>query len=777
MNVIILVLSLAFLGCFIWYLATITERHRLWAAISLIVLAVAVCSISLFVFDKSKKRPGDWPVNIKPGLDLSGGTQFTLQLAGSPTASALDQAVEVIRKRIDSGGISEPIIQPSGDSRILVQVPGINESNKLEYRQKLERVAKLEFRMVHPESESILAQAKDGKGELPFEYEVLLQNDRQKDGTIIQSSLLVKKRAAMSGKYVKSAWRSIDEFGRPEVIIDFDSEGKTIFGKLTTDNVGQRMAVVLDGLVYSSPGIRQPITTGNCQISGGNMTPQEAEELSSVLENPLETPVSIVDERGVDPSLGAASVKSGFIAAIIGFVLVVVFMVVYYRLAGFISIIALVLNMFILLGLLAQFGFTLTLPGVAALILIIGMAVDANVLIYERIREELSLGKPLRAAIHAGFDKAFSSILDANVTTIIATIILYWQGSGAIQGFAVVLTLGVLVSLFSALVATRAGFNLALNHTNLSKLTMMRFFDKTKIDFMRIRFVTFAISIILIICSVFAWLHKGEKAYGVDFVGGDLLSLSFNEKIADDRVRSAIALSSAVVQYQRDFTAGSEILTIRTNSDQAEIAEANLIKAFPQAGFKRLQLDKVQAVIGDEFKNKSFIALILGMLGIFAFIVIRYEFSFAVGATVALVHDVIIAIGLFIMFGQELSLVTVGAILTIAGYSINDTIIVFDRIRETLRNDNNTPFAEVLNLAINNTLSRTVLTTSVTMLAVLALYFFGGLAIHDFAMMLVIGIIVGSYSSIFIASPIVLLFGNRTRKSVQDSYALSSTNQ
>ncbi|NJK92936.1 MAG: hypothetical protein HC904_14625 [Blastochloris sp.] len=311
MNIAIFILSLAFLGCFIWYLATLTERHRLWAAGALIALALTICGLSLFVVDQSKKRPGDWPVNIKPGLDLSGGTQFTLQLAGNPSPAALDQAVEVIRKRIDGGGTQEPIIQPAGDNRILVQIPGIDESNKTEYRQKLERVAKLEFRMVHPQSEQLLAEAAAGRAELPFDHEVMIQTDRLKDGSLVKSSILVRKRAAMSGRYVKSAWRSIDEFGRPEVLINFDKEGQEIFGKLTSENVGQRMAIVLDGEIYSSPGIRQPILTGNCVISGGNMTAQEAEELASVLENPLDTPVSIVDERGVDPSLGQLRSRAG----------------------------------------------------------------------------------------------------------------------------------------------------------------------------------------------------------------------------------------------------------------------------------------------------------------------------------------------------------------------------------------------------------------------------------------------------------------------------------
>jgi SecD/SecF fusion protein len=773
MNIVILILCLAFLGAFIWYLATVTERHRLWAACTLTLLALGICAISLFVFDKSKKRAGDWPVNIKPGLDLSGGTQFTLQLAGKPSSNALDQAVEVIRKRIDIGGVSEPVIQPTGDNRILVQIPGINESNKGQYRQTLERVAKLEFRMVHPQSEALLADSVTNKTELPFDYEILVQQDRQKDGAIVKSSLLVKKRAAMSGKYVKSAWRSIDEFGRPEVIIDFDSQGKEIFGKLTSENVGQRMAIVLDGAVYSSPGIRQPILTGNCQISGGNMTAQEAEELSSVLENPLETPVSIVDERGVDPTLGAASVRSGFIAAVVGFSLVVLLMLVYYRLAGFFSVVALVLNLFILLGLLAQFGFTLTLPGLAGLILSMGMAVDANVLIYERIREELDLGKPLFAAVNAGFDRAFSSIMDANVTTLIATIILFWQASGAIQGFAVVLTLGVLASLFTALIATRACFDFSLKNANLTKLTMLRMLDKCSLPFIQHRTKALVFSALLLLVSVFAVINKGDKAYGVDFIGGDMLVLSFQEKIQDDQIRRASAVQEVLVQYQRNFSDNTEVLNIRVPFGQGELVEKRLMEAFPQAGFTRLQLDKVQAIIGNEFKQKAIFALVLGIIGIFIYIMIRFETAFAVGAIIAVIHDVVVSIGLFVLMGHELSLVTVGAVLTLAGYSINDTVVVFDRIREGLKHDSRTPLADIMNQSINATLSRTLLTAGTTLLATMALYFFGGSVINDFALILILGIVIGTYSSIFIASPIVLMFGNRARKSLQESASVT----
>lgn len=778
MNLLIFGLSLVFLVFFVWHLATTEDRTRRLTAALQIAALLAVALISLYWSTGEVRQARMFGTNIKPGLDLRGGTQFTIQLAGQPSANALDQAVEVIRKRIDKTGVAEPIIQPAGENRIIVQIPGIDEALKKDYRAQLERVARLEFRMVHPRNAQILQDIARGNPP-PVGYEVLPHRHSDGQGGVTMSEIVVKKRPVFTGKHVRAAARSASQLGQPEVIVYFTAEGSRLFGAATKSIIDEsalegaegRMAIVLDGLVYYSPGFRdnRPIYDDSCVISGG-FTAREAEELASVLENPLETPVTIVDERGVDPSLGKASIDAGFRAGAIGLVLVIAFMIFYYRLAGVFAVAALLTNLVILLGLLAQFGFTLTLPGIAGIILTIGMAVDANVLIFERIREEQERGVEPRLAVAAGFNKAFSSIMDANVTTLIAAAMMFWQGTGAIKGFAVVLCLGILTSLFTALILTRTCFDWTLRGRGAVRpFSMVKLFAGSRMPFMGWRFGALALSAILFVTCLGAWVVKGDRAYGVDFVGGDLLTLGFKERIPDDRVRAALGDPTVTIQYQTSPGGDDQVLVIKTAFDQAEKAQEKIVAAFPEAGFHRLSLDKVQPVIGSEFKEKAAVALLLGMLGIFAYVMVRFEFSFAVGAIVALVHDVVITMGIFTLMGFEFSLPVVGAVLTVAGYSINDTIVVFDRIREMLKTDKKTPLMEVMNVALNATLSRTLLTSGTTLLAVVALFVFGGLVIHDFAFILLVGILVGTYSSIFIAAPIVLMFGDKTRQSVEQA--------
>lgn len=757
----LLLASFALLAFFLWYLIADREGTRRKVGLALILTLTAICLWSLFVPVSDKpKAPDAWPINIKPGIDLRGGNQFTLELSGNPTKAALDQAVEQIRKRVDSGGVSEPLIQPLGDNRVIVQIPGVSAADKDAYRQKLQQVAKLEFKLVHPKNAQLLAAIEAGQATVPFDYEIAELVDHDKKGAEIRERILIRKIASMSGKYVDKAFRSVDNIGRPTVAIEFDKDGREIFAKLTEANVGNRMAVVLDGVVQSAPNINEPITQGNCVISGGNMSDVEAENLASVLENPLENPVSIVDERGVDPSLGKASIADGFRAGMIGSAVVILFMIFYYRLAGVIAVFSLLLNMIILLGLLAQFGFTLTLPGVAGIILTIGVAVDANVLIYERMSEELRSGRPLFVAINAGFSKAFSSIMDANVTTLIAAVIMFWQGSGAIQGFAVTLCLGTISSVFAALIITRNCFDWLLVFKKIEGLTMLHAFKNANFNFMKMRTAAIGLSLLIAAAGIVSWIYRGDAVYGVDFSGGDLLTLKYEKRIPDDHIRDVVG-QEAFVQYQDSITNHENILSIRTPYGRAEEAQEALMKAFPDAGFSSLGADKVQAVIGSEFKQQAFMAILLGMVGIFFYIMLRFETAFAVGAIVALLHDVVIALGIFSLLGRQLSLPVVGAILTVAGYSINDTIVIFDRIREGLREGhgqkNNLP--QLFNACLNATLSRTLLTSGTTLTTVAALFFFGGVAINDFALVLLIGIMAGTYSSIFIACPVVLMMG------------------
>ncbi|CAM8640981.1 bifunctional preprotein translocase subunit SecD/SecF [Candidatus Methylacidiphilaceae bacterium] len=748
-------LSLVFFVLFIGYFLTTETRKRMRLSVFLTLTLTALCLTSLFAKDET----GAWKVKIKPGLDLRGGTQFLLELAGSTGQGTLDQAVEVIRKRVDSVGVAEPVIQPVGQNRIIVQIPGVSEADKASYRRQLERVAKLEFTLVHERSDELVGDGKT-KPQIPIDSQLLMLRDRQPNGTVKEFPIVVKRRTEISGKSVANAFRSVDQLGRAVVIIEFNPEGRKKFGNLTEQNIGRRLAVILDGEVYSAPVIRSAIY-GSCEISGGNMSSVEAEELASVLKNPLENPVSIIDERGVDPSLGASSVQSGFRAGWVSLVAVGLFVLLYYRWLGLVSVFGLALNILILLGLLAQFGFTLTLPGLAGLILTIGIGVDANVLVFERIREELLHHRTALEAVGSGFQRAFSSILDANVTTVIAAAILFWQGSGPVQGFATVLCLGIFSSMFAALIISRTGAEWLAEKGGRGSLHMMRLFENCKINFLGLRGPAFILSGLLLGAGLVTVAIKGEKVLGVDFTGGDLVTFSFQEKVDDGKIRSSLGSMAEVVQYQRSPVGGQEVLSLRTAFGMGEKAGETLAKDFPQAKFQQLQLDKVAGVVGNELKQKALIALILGMIAIFFYTTWRFETSFAIGAIVALLHDVLISLGIFALLGRELSLPMVGAILAVAGYSINDTIVIFDRIREFFRGGVGADRAEVMNLAINQTLSRTLLTSGTTFLAVLVLFLLGGRVINDFSLILLIGIVVGTYSSIFIASPIVLLFGRK----------------
>ncbi len=739
--------GIVFLALFVWYLAATDQRTRLRAGLLLWISAILLFGASVY-------PPKE---NIRLGLDLKGGSSFTVELEGEPSAQALQEAVGVIRKRVDKFGVAEPLIQPSGINRIIVQIPGMETAQKAAARTQLEKVAKLDFRMVHERNEEELQKIAQG-GAVPLGYE-LLDIIETREGKEFREKVLVRKRVELSGNLVSRAFRYVSPTGESGVSLEFKPEGKEQFGKITEANVGRRMAIVLDNEVRSAPVIRQAIYAGSAEISG-SFTPQEAEELASVLENPLETPVKIIEERAVDPSLGNDSIKSSLVAAVVGSLGVVLFMLVYYRFLGVVSVLGLIVNLVILFGLLAQFHFTLTLPGIAGIILTVGMAVDAGVLIYERIREEMALGKPVEAAVSAGFDRAFSSILDANLTTIITAVILFYQGSGAVQGFAVTLTLGILGTLFSALIVTRNMIEWReVLPGGLKKLTMMQLVSNTKIDFIGIKTPCVAISVLMVLVSAVSLVVKGDRAYGVDFTGGEALTLTYSQKQDVPALRAALDQSGVkdyTLQPQKSPDGVSESVYIRTKFGEADKAESVLTEKFPQAGFQRKTLDKVGAVVGEELKSQSLIALTLSLLGILAYVSWRFEFAFAVGALLAVAHDVLITVGAFALFERELSLTVVGAVLAIAGYSINDTIVVFDRIREMLkRGDDKADLKTLMNHALNATLSRTVLTSGTTMISVFALYFLGGPVINDFAFALMVGIGVGTYSSIFVASPIV----------------------
>lgn len=718
---------------------------------------------------------------VKLGLDLQGGTSFlvgvdTTKADASGTNSnvnvdksqVLEQAIEVLRKRVDRFGVAEPILQPSGENRILIQLPGLSEADINAAKETIQKAAFLEFRLVHPESEQLLQQGLGAPG-----YEKLFERRTDaKTGQEYAVPWLVKRGSerGLTGKYVERAMVSRNPLSNtPEILLRFNSEGADKFGEITKAAVGRHLAIVLDGVLYSAPVIREPITGGNASISG-SYDIKEAFNLANVLENPLEAPVKIEDTRAVGPSLGADSIRSGVRSAIIGVILVAAFMLVYYMIAGAVANIALLINLIILLGILCSIGTTLTLPGIAGIVLTAGMAVDANVLIYERLREELAAGKSMRGAISAGYSKAFSTIFDSHVTTLISSIILIILGTGPIKGFGVSLTIGVAASLFTALVVTRLLFDWMLARDMIKTVNMLHLVKNPHLDFMKFAKPAFIISWTIILIGLGWGVKRGHDIMGVDFAGGDSVTMRAAQKVDDVKAREALAKAGlGEVSYQEMAMQSGYGVLVTSGYQTGDKVVQTLQSAFPEAKFERVGIEQVGPTIGAEILRSALKASLLALFGILVYVAMRYEFSFAVAAIVAILHDILMTMGCFFLSGRELNAPIVAAILTIIGFSINDTIVIFDRIREDLKLGVRGTFRELINQALNQTLSRTIITSGTVFLATASLYFFGGGVINDFAFTFLVGIITGTYSSIYIASALVLWWHKGQRPNIGTS--------
>ncbi len=744
-----------------WYFATeITARKR-WLGLVLTILLVAFCIEEVTPL-KSK---------IRLGLDLQGGTSFLLRIVRENpddiiTRELLDKAVEVIRKRVDTFGVSEPDIAPQGDDRILVQIPGLDADELRNTREQLQRVAKLEFTIVQPNSQAIIADVEAGRAIMPPGFVIKNITDVI-EGREITTPLLVSRNAEMSGEYVNKAYAYFDQQGYG-VSLEFNSEGARLFDELATANHREQLAILLDGEVISAPTLNETSYRGRAVITG-RFSEAEARDLASALENPLRYPVVIEETRSVSATLGADSIRSSMLAGLTGLALVILFVVIYYRLVGLIALLGVAVNVILLFGMMAMFNFVLTLPGIAGIILTIGMAVDANVLIYERLREELAAGKSVAAAINGAYEKAFSAIFDANITTLITSVILFLQASGSVKGFAITLTLGIIASMFSALLVTRTAFRWLVEKGGIKKITMLDIIPKRKFDFLGHARGAFMVSMALIVGSVVIFAINGKNNFGIDFRGGDIMAVSYTTPITVAEARQSVNEiglgGSTVIQQEREGT--TELLTFRGPEGSSAPILEQLEADFPDRGVVAQSEDAVGARIGTEFAKSAMWALGLGMLGILIYVTVRFEFAFALGAVVAVLHDVVITLGLFSLIGGELSLVMVGAVLTIAGYSINDTIVVFDRIRESLKSGTAGSVQSLMNTAINETLGRTILTGGTTALSVGALYFFGGAVLKDFAFAILAGIVIGTYSSIFVAAPIVLWWSRLRKKNIR----------
>ena len=731
----------------------------------------------------------DFPnLDIKVDAEQGSFPRITLRLTKDEIdfirKNAVAQSLEIIRNRIDQFGVAEPVIIRQGEDEIVVQLPGVKDPDRA--MGLIGQTAQLEFKLVADDAgvdlnklinEAIKSgQWKEGdsrkqlnlalQGRLPKGTEIYFQRiiDKQTKRES-RVPILLNSQILMTGEMVKNAQVRIGgSFNEPYVSLDLTGRGGKVFAQITEKNVNKRLAIVLDEVVRSAPVIREKILGGSAQISG-SFTHEEATDLAIVLRvGALPAPVEIIQNLTVGASLGQDSINKGLTSGLFGALMVLVFMVIYYRLSGVIADFALVLNILFLFSGLAMLGATLTLPGIAGIILSIGMAVDANVLIFERMREEFELGKSVKSGVDSGFNKAFWSIVDSQVTTLITALALFLFGTGPIKGFAVTLSLGIIFNLFAVLFCTRLVYDWLYTTRKLKELKFLRFVKKPNFNFMAIKKYAFGLSAILVIMGLVSFVEilRGDANLGVDFSGGSLLQYKAEKPFQLDEVRKALNDNGYDSIDLQEVTGENRLIVKLKKSEDTvghlgEEITATLKKIEGDKGFTLESQSEIGSSISAVLRNKAIQAIAISLIGVLIYLAIRFDFSFGLAAAAATFHDVLAVLGICWLLNMEITLLLVTALLTLAGYSLNDSVVAFDRIRENMAKLHGKRFAEIINVSINEVLGRTIVTSLTTALVLASLVFFGGSAIHDFSFALLIGIFIGTYSSIFIASPLLTL--------------------
>jgi SecD/SecF fusion protein len=687
----------------------------------------------------------------EPGL-----LRFTMTDAGIQyrTSTALAQSIEVVGRRVNELGTTEPIVQRQGNDRILVQVPGLQDPKRL--KDILGQTAKLTFQMVDqsmPVQDAI-------NGRPPAGSTVMYSKD---DPPV---PYLIENRVIVSGENLVDAQATFDSrTNEPVVSFRFDGKGATRFGQATQQNVGKLFAIILDNHVISAPQIREPILGGTGQISG-NFTPQSANDLAVLLRaGALPATLTVIEERTVGPGLGQDSIQAGKMSAIVGSVLVVAFMVGAYGFLGWLANLALLANVAMIVAVLSLVGATLTLPGIAGIVLTMGMAVDSNVLIYERIREERRDGRSVLQAFDLGFQRALATILDSNITTLIAAAVLFFLGSGPVRGFAVTLAVGIITTIFTAFTLTRwlsAEWLRRRRPKEVPKGYFRLVPEVTSIPFMRVRLQVFIVSILLCVASVGLLATKGLN-FGIDFTGGTLIEVrakSGTADVGDIRQRlSAAGVGETQVQGFGDKS--DALIRIGAVTDTGEGEGDAVVKKAQDSLASDYDIRRTELVgptVSGELAWAAIIGVLAAMGAILIYVWVRFEWQFAIGSIVATVNDIILTLGFLVVTQLQFDLSTVAAILTIVGYSLNDTVVIYDRVRENLRRFKKMPLGQLLDLSDNEMLARTTMTSVTTFLALLSLFLLGGEVIRSFVASMLFGVFIGTFSSIFIAAPVLILF-------------------
>ena len=707
--------------------------------------------------------------SVRLGLDLQGGTQIVLEAQDTADvtvdADVTARTLEVLRRRVDALGVSEPTLQVSGDDRIIVELPGLDDPDQAV--EVIGRTAQLTF---HPVVDSYAS------GTVEDVAGLVLPGDPGED--------LVLGTTAVSGEQVESAAPFFDSQGSAQwvVTIQFFPEGERAWAELTgvaacadPNSPMRRIAIVLDNEVISSPGVALDVVcnvgiTGGGTIITGAFTEEEAAELAALIQaGALPVPVEVIERGTIGPTLGEAAVEASIQAALIGAGLTIVYMIFFYRLMGVAAAISLGVYAVTTYAFLVAIGATLTLPGIAGFVLAIGMAVDANVLVYERAKEEYVETRSIGDSIVAGFTRAWSAIVDANITTLLAAVLLFFYASGAVRGFGITLSIGVIVSMFSALIVTRVLLEILgnlpgmENRPRIMGMTVGRRFQewiKRARPNLLGRWRRWILVAVIAMTVALTGLVVSGVNLGIEFVGGRLLEFYTESRVDIEELRTTLAeggLPRASIQES-----GSGNLIIRTevlDESQEDFVIESVESAGGGATLERDQF--VGPTLGVELRNRALIALAIALAVQLIYLAIRFRWTIALAAVLAMVHDLAILIGLFAWLGKTFDGVFLAALLTVIGYSVNDSVVIFDRIREQMKLRPDDPIAEVANDACLQTVPRTINTGLGALLILISLYLLGGDTLADFALALLIGILVGTYSSVFTASPIAIFFEER----------------
>jgi SecD/SecF fusion protein len=733
-------------------------RHVVWRALA--VLAVIGGAVALVA-----ARP------IRLGLDLRGGTQIVLEAQDTETqqvdADTVTRTLEVLRRRVDQLGVAEPSLQRSGEDRIIVELPGVTDPE--EALEVIGRTAQLTFHEVLG-----VAATSDRRRETRAQQEKGVLADEE-------GNRLRLGPPALTGDEVGDAEALLDpQLGAAwQVSISFRGDGgdrwAEITGRVACEPVGRpqrRVAIVLDREIISSPEVAPEVEcdvgiTGGDTVITGDFTEQEAKGLALLIRaGALPVPVEVVEQRTIGPTLGDAAIRASVEAAIIGSALTILYVIAYYRVLGGLAAIALLAYGLLSYAALLALRATLTLPGIAGFVLAIGMAVDANVLVFERSKEEFSAGKRLRSAVLDGFKKAWSAIADSNATTLLAAMILFYFAAGAVRGFGITLTIGVLVSMFTALVVTRLLVEIALrsgflaSHPNALAMNvgsrLRKRLDERPVDLMSRSNRWFTLSAVVLALAVAGLVGRGLN-FGLEFTGGRLIEYSTARPVDLDEIRSGLASSGfprALVQESGD---GNVSIRAGELSEQDE-AEIQTVVGSLGGDTTEVRDEFIGPTIGDELRRKALAALAFGLGAQLLYLAVRFRWTYGASAVVALFHDVMILLGIFAWLQKDVDGVFVAALLTVIGYSINDSVVVFDRIREQRRLRTKESLAVVANDACLHTIPRTINTGLGALFILTALYFLGGETLTDFALALIVGIVVGTYSSVFTAAPLAVAF-------------------